>query len=154
MFVFFIFDIVLFGLFVVYSDGQLKLFVCFIKKFVVWKFCNGVGCFVCKELGCECLIYMMLLFFILYEGDFGEGGIIFIIIMCSYGIDSDLNFWVIECLKIGQVCVVQDVGENVELLYFVENCEVVEFWLVRNGYSCVCFEEIIVDEVGVDVVEG
>jgi len=61
---------------------------------------------------------------------------------------------VIERPKIGQVRVVQDVGENVELLHLAENHEAAELWLARNGYSRARLEEITADEAGADAVEG
>lgn len=149
-----IFDIVPLGSLVAYSDGQPKPPTRFTKKLAAWKSRNGAGRLVRKEPGRERPTYTTPPSFTLHEGDFGEGGIILITIMRSYGIDSDLNFRVIERPKIGQVRVVQDVGENVELLHLAENREAAELWLVRNGYSRARLEEITADEVGADAVEG
>ena len=107
-----------------------------------------------KEPGRERPTYTTPPSFTLHEGDFGEGGIILITIMRSYGIDSDLSFRVVERPKIGQVRVVQDVGENVELLHLAENHEAAELWLARNGYTRARLEEITADEAGADAVEG
>ena len=70
------------------------------------------------------------------------------------GIDSDLTFRVIERPKLGQVRVVQDVGENAELLHLAENRDAAELWLAKTGYSRARLEEITADEVGADAIEG
>ena len=149
-----IFDIAPLGSLVAYSDGQPKPPARFTKKLAAWKTRNGVGRLVRKEPGCERPTYTTPPSFTLHEGDFGEGGIILITVMRSYGIDSDLNFRVIERPKIGQVRVVQDVGENVELLHLAENHEAAELWLARTGYSRARLDEITADEVGADAIEG
>lgn len=156
MFVMIIIDIVLFGVLICYIDGSFKLLVCFIKKFVIWECLNGVGCFVKKELVWVYLIWMVLVFFMLYEGNFFLDGVIFVIIMCSYLVDSCLIFEVVEELKLGQVCVFLDFGGNIELLYLVEFIIVVEFWIVREGYCNVWLEIVGVEDDervgGVDLV--
>ena len=149
-----IFDIAPLGSLVAYSDGQQKPPARFTKKLAAWKSRNGVGRLIRKEPARERPTYTSPPSFTLHEGDFGEGGIILITIMRSYGIDSDLSFRVVERPKIGQVRVVQDVGENVELLHLAENHEAAELWLARNGYSRARLEEITADEAGADAVEG
>ena len=149
-----IFDIVPLGSLVAYSDGQPKPPARFTKKLAAWKSRNGAGRLVRKEPGRERPTYTTTPSFTLHEGDFGEGGIILITVMRSYGIDSELSFRVIERPKIGQVRVVQDVGENVELLHLAEDHEAAELWLARKGYSRARLEEITADEVGADTIEG
>jgi hypothetical protein len=149
-----IFDIAPLGSLVEYSDGQPKPPARFTKKLATWKSRNGVGRLVRKEPARERPTYTTPPSFTLHEGDFGEAGIILITVMRSYGIDSDLRFRVIERPKIGQVRVVQDVGENVELLHLAENREAAELWLTRKGYSRARLEEVTADDVSVDVVEG
>ena len=107
-----------------------------------------------KEPGRERPTYTTPPSFTLHEGDFGEGGIILITVMRSCGIDSDLSFRVIERPKIGQVRVLQDVGENVELLHLAEDREAAELWLASKGYSRARLEEITGDEVSAAAIEG
>lgn len=149
-----IFDIAPLGSLVSYSDGQPKPPARFSRKLAAWNSRDGIGRLVCKEPGRERPTYMTPPSFTLHEGDFGEGGNILITVMRSYGIDSDLRFRVIERPKIGQVRVVQDVGENVELLHLAEDREAAEPWLARAGYSRARIEEITADEVGADAIEG
>lgn len=92
--------------------------------------------------------------FTLHEGNFGQGGVILVTIMRTYGVDSDLTFRVIAHPKVGQIRVVQDIGENIELLHLAENREAAELWLAKAGYSRSRLETITADEVGADVIEG
>mgnify|MGYP001481572161 CR=1 FL=1 len=149
-----IFDIAPLGSLVSYSDNQPKPPTRFTKKLAAWKSRNGVGRLVRKEPARERPTYTSPPYFTLHEGDFGEGGIILVTIMRTYSIDSDLTFRVIERPKIGQVRVVQDIGENVELLHLAENRDAAELWLAKGRYSRACLEEVTADEVGADVVEG
>lgn len=149
-----IFDIVPLGSLVAYSDGQPKPPARFTKKLAAWKSRDGVGRLVRKTPGRERPTYTTPPSFTLHEGDFGTDGIILITVMRSYGIDSDLRFRVIERPKIGQVRVLQDVGENVELLHLAESRVAAELWLARNGYSRARLEEITADELGADAIEG
>lgn len=92
--------------------------------------------------------------FILHEGDFSSGGIVLVTVARTYGIDSDLHFRVVERPRVGQVRVVQQVGENVELLHLADDREAAELWLAKAGYSRARLEEVTADEVGADAVEG
>ena len=92
--------------------------------------------------------------FTLNEGNFGQGGSILVTVMRTYGIDSDLTFRVVERPRVGQVRVVQDVGDNVELLHLAENREAAELWLAKARHSRARLEDVTADEVGADVVEG
>lgn len=149
-----IFDIAPLGSLVAYSDGRPKPPARFTKKLAAWKSRNGVGRLVRKTPGCERPTYTTPPSFTLHEGDFGGVGIILITVMRSYSTDSDLRFRVIERPKIGQVRVVQDVGENVELLHLAESREVAELWLAQKGYCRARLEEITADKVGADAIEG
>lgn len=149
-----IFDIVPLGSLVAYSDGQPKPPTRFTKKLAAWKSRNGAGRLVRKELARERPTYTTTSSFTLHESEFGEDGTILITVMRSYGIDSDLSFQVIERPKIGQVRVVQDVRENVELLHLAADREAAELWLAKNGYSRARLDEITSDEAGADAVEG
>lgn len=149
-----IFDIAPLGSLVAYSDGQPKPPARFTKKLAAWKSRNGVGRLVRKAPGRERPTYTSPPSFTLHEGDFGQGGIILITVMRNYGIDSDLTFQVVERPKIGQFRVMQDVGDDTELLHLAENREAAELWVASKGYSRARLEEVTADEVGTDVVEG
>lgn len=149
-----IFDVAPLGSLVAYSDGTAKPPARFTRKLAAWERRNGAGRLVRKEPARERPTYSSPPCFTLHEGDFGEGGIILVTIMRTYGIDSDLTFRVVERPKVGQVRVLQDVGENAELIHLAQNREAAELWLAKAGYSGVRLEEVTADEIGADVVEG
>ncbi|MGB3830311.1 MAG: hypothetical protein WA975_00435 [Mesorhizobium sp.] len=142
------------GSLVAYSDGAPKPPARFTKKLAAWERRNGVGRLVRKEPGRERPTYSSPPCFTLREGDFSAGGIILVTVMHTYGIDSDLRFRVVERPKVGQVRVVQNVGDNVELLHLADNQEAAELWLAKAGYTRARLDEVTADEVGADFVEG
>ena len=148
------FDVAPLGALIEYADGQPKPPARFTKKLAAWELRNGVGRLVRKEPMRERPTYTSPPCFTLHEGNFGQGGIILVTVMRTYGIDSDLTFRVVERPRVGQVRIVQDIGENVELLHLAENREAAELWLEKAGYSRARIETITADEVGADVIEG
>ncbi|WP_011583128.1 MULTISPECIES: hypothetical protein [Chelativorans] len=149
-----IFDCAPLGSLVTYSDGAPKPPTRFTKKLAAWERRNGVGRLVRKEPGRERPTYSSPPCFTLREGDFSAGGIILVTVMHTYGIDSDLQFRVVERPKVGQVRVVQNVGDNVELLHLADNREAAELWLAKSGYTRARLDDVTADEVGADAVEG
>lgn len=149
-----IFDCAPLGSLVAYSDGAPKPPARFTKKLAAWERRNGVGRLVRKEPGRERPTYSSPPCFTLREGDFSSGGIILVTVMHTYGIDSDLQFRVVERPKVGQVRVVQNVGDSVELLHLADDTEAAELWLAKAGYTRARLEEVTADEVGADAVEG
>lgn len=149
-----VFDVAPLGSLIAYADGQPKPPARFTKKLAAWERRNGVGRLVRKEPARERPTYSSPPYFTLHEGNFGQSGIILVTVMRTYGIDSDLIFRVIERPRVGQVRVVQDIGDSVELLHLAENREAAELWLAKAGYSRARLETIAADEVIADVIEG
>ena len=149
-----IFDLAPLGSLVAYSDGAPKPPTRFTKKLAAWERRNGVGRLVRKEPGRERPTYSSPPCFTLREGDFSSGGIILVTVMHTSGIDSDLQFRVVERPKVGQVRVVQNVGDSVELLHLADDTEAAELWLAKAGYTRARLDEVTADEVGADAVEG
>ena len=149
-----IFDCAPLGSLVAYSDGTPKPPARFTKKLAAWERNNGVGRLVRKEPGRERPTYSSPPCFTLHEGDFSSGGIILVMVTRTYGIDSDLRFRVVERPKVGQVRVLQNVGDNVELLHLADDREAAELWLAKAGYTRARLDEVTADEVGADAVEG
>lgn len=149
-----VFDIAPLGALIAYTDGQLKPPSRFTRKLAAWERRNGVGRLIRKEPARERPTYSSPPCFTLHEGNFGQGGIILVTVMRTYGIDSDLTFRVVERPRVGQVRVVQDIGDNVELLHLAETQEAAELWLAKAGYSRARLETITANEVGADVIEG
>lgn len=149
-----IFYIAPLGSLVAYASGEPKPPARFTRKLAAWERRNGVGRLVRKEPLRERPTYSSPPCFTLHEGNFGQGGIILITVMRTYSIDSDLTFRVVDRPKVGQVRVLQDIGENVELLHLAENREAAELWLAKAGYSRARLEDVTADDVGADVIEG
>lgn len=142
------------GSLVSYSDNQPKPPARFVKKRAAWKSRNGVGRLIRKQPARERPTYTSPPSFTLHEGDFGKDGIVIVTIMRTYDITSDLTFKVIDRPKVGQVRVVQNVGDNVELLHLADSRDAAELWLTKEGHSRSSFEDVTADEVSADVVEG
>lgn len=142
------------GSLVSYSDNQPKPPARFVKKLAAWKSRNGVGRLIRKQPARERPTYSSPPSFTLHEGDFGKDGIVIVTIMRTYDITSDLTFKVIDRPKVGQVRVVQNVGDNVELLHLADSRDAAELWLAREGHCRSSFEDVTADEVSADVVEG
>ena len=112
-----IFDIAPLGSLIAYSDGTPRPPARFTRKLAAWERRNGTGRLVRKVPARERPTYFAPPCFTLHEGSFGQDGIILVSVMRTYGIDSDLRFRVIERPAIGQVRVLQSVGDGVELLH-------------------------------------
>ncbi|BCH27833.1 hypothetical protein [Mesorhizobium sp. L-8-3] len=149
-----IFDIVPLGSLIAYSDGTPRPPARFTRKLAAWERRNGIGRLVRKEPARERPTYVSPPCFTLHEGTFGQNGIILVSVMRTYGIDSDLKFRVIERPAIGQVRVLQTVGDGIELLHLAESREAAELWLTRNRHDNARIDEVTADEVSADAVEG
>jgi len=141
------------GSLVRYFDGTPKPPARFTKKLAAWQRRNGVGRLVRKEPARERPTYSSPPCFTLHEGNFSSGGVIIVTVMRTHSLDSDLSFEIIERPRIGQVRVLQQIGDNMELLHLAENREAAELWLVKTGYGA-RLEEVTADEVSADVIEG
>jgi hypothetical protein len=149
-----ILDLAPLGALVAYSDGAPKPPARFTKKLAAWERNNGVGRLVRKEPARERPTYSSPPCFTLREGDFTSGGIILVTVMRTYTIDSALRFRVLERPRIGQVRVVQTIGDNVELLHLADDHEAAELWLAKAGYTRARLEAVTADEVSADAIEG
>jgi len=141
------------GSLVRYSDGTPKPPARFTKKLAAWERRNGVGRLVRKEPARERPSYSSPPCFTLHEGNFASSGVILVTVMRTHSLDSDLAFEIVERPRIGQVRVLQQVGDNMELLHLAANREAAELWLAKAGYNA-RLEEVTADEVGADIIEG
>ncbi|RUV74843.1 MAG: hypothetical protein EOR30_04085 [Mesorhizobium sp.] len=149
-----IFDIAPLGSLIAYSDGMPRPAARFTKKLAGWERRNGTGRLVRKEPARERPTYTSPPCFTLHEGTFGQNGIILVSVMRTYCIDSDLRFRVIERPRMGQVRVLQAMGDGEELLHLAESRDAAELWLARNGHHQARIEEVTADELSADAVEG
>lgn len=137
-----------------YSDGTAQPPARFNKKLAGWKNRNGAGRLVRKEPHRDRSTYTSPASFTLHEGDFGNAGVTVLKVYRTYSVDSDLDFKIAERPAIGAVRVLQDHGDNAELLHLAENRDAAERWLTQHRYSKVRLEEVTADEVAADIIEG
>lgn len=72
----------------------------------------------------------------------------------NFSLDSDLSFEVIEQPLPGNVRILEEYGKNSILIYLAENKEDAERWLEESRHINVRLEEVGVDEICADFVEG
>lgn len=149
-----ILDIAPLGSLVAYSDEAPRPPGSRAKQRAAWERRNGVGRLVRKEPARERPTYSCSPCFILHEAAFGPDGAMIESVMRTYSLDSDLRFRVIERPRVGQVRVIQQVGDNIELLHLAENRDAAELWLAKAGHSRARLEEVTAGEVSADAVEG
>lgn len=137
-----------------YCDDTPKPPVRFKRKFRAWESRNGSGRLVRKEPPRERPTYDAPAYFTLHEGDFGQAGTIVVSVRRTYSVESDLSFEIVERPAIGNVRVLQSLGDSPELLHLARDRESAERWLASNRYSRAYLEEVTADEVGADVIEG
>lgn len=149
-----IYDCASLGSVIRYSDDTPKPPTRFRKKLSAWESRNGTGRLIRKEPSRARATYSSPACFTLHEGDFGQGGIIVVSVRRTWSVESDLRFEIVERPAVGMVSVLQDLGDSPELLHLARNREVGKRWLASNQYSRAYLEEVSVDEVGADVIEG
>ncbi|MGO4841759.1 hypothetical protein AB4144_56805, partial [Rhizobiaceae sp. 2RAB30] len=89
----------------------------------------------------------------MHEGNFASGAVILVTVMRTHSVDSDLSFEIVERPAIDVVRVLQQIGDNSELLHLAQDREAAELWLAKAGYSSAKLEEVTAEEVVADVVE-
>lgn len=137
-----------------YSDGTLKPPARFSRKLAAWDNRNGTGRLVRKEPARDRPNLTSPASITLHEGDFGSGGVVVLTVRRTYSVDSDLCFEIVERPAVGAVRILQEYGDNAELLHLAESHEAADRWLTQHRYSNVLLNEVTEDEVGADVVEG
>lgn len=149
-----ILDIAPLGSLVAYSDSAPRPPGSRAKQRAAWERRNGAGRLVRKEPARERPTHASPPCFTLHEAAFGPDGTVIESVMRTYSLDSDLRFRVVERPTVGQVRIIQQVGDNVELLHLAEDHAAAELWLARAGHSRALLEEVTADEVSADAVEG
>jgi hypothetical protein len=141
------------GALIRYSDGTPKPPARFSRKLADWERRNGLGRLVRKSPPRDRPTYSAPASITLNEGNF-PGGVILVTVMRSHSVDSDLRFQIVERPAIGMVRILQQIGDDDELLHLADSREAADLWLAKTGYRNAHLEEVTADEVGADVVEG
>lgn len=148
-----IFDTAPLGALVRYFDGTPRPPARFKKKLAAWRQRNGIGRLTRKQPARERPTYVAPPSFTLHEGGVGDGSVIIVTVSRTFSLDSDLRFEIVEHPPVGAIRVLQEIGDDAELLHLAESREAAELWLARNRYSRARIEEISPDEVAADTIE-
>lgn len=148
-----IFDTAPLGALVRYFDGTPRPPARFAKKLAAWRQRNGVGRLTRKQPARERPTYVSPPSFTLHEGDFAAGDVIIVTVSRTFPLDSDLRFAIVEHPPLGAVRILQDMGENAELLHLATSREAAELWLATNRYSRARIEDVSADEAAADAIE-
>ena len=124
------------------------------KKLAVWKTRNSSGRLIRKEDSRTLGNYTAPTSFTLHEGDIGNRGTIVVTILRTFGVDSTLNFTVIERPPIGSIRVFDRPSPSQELIHLAADREAAEAWLKLHRHPLAVLEEVTADEVAADHVEG
>ncbi|KQT62086.1 MULTISPECIES: hypothetical protein [unclassified Aureimonas] len=149
-----IFDAAPLGALVRYFDGTSRPPARFAKKLAAWRQCNGIGRLTRKQPARERPTFVSPPSFTLHEGDFGDGSVIIVTVSRTFPLHSDLRFEIAEHPPLGAIRVLQEIGNDAELLHLAESREAAELWLARNRYSRARIEEVSADEAAADTIEG
>lgn len=137
------------GSIISFSDGTPMPPERFKNKLRTWKGNNGRGQLVRKRAE-----HLSPASFTLHETDLAADAVIIMRVYKTYSVDSALNFEIIEQPKIGQVRVLQTLGDDEELLHLADSRIAAEHWLEKSGYRNVRLEEVTADEVAAANIEG
>lgn len=142
------------GAIIAWSDGQPRPPERHRKKLSAWESNNSKGRLICKQGERGIGNVTLSATFTLHEGDLGEGGVVVIRVHRSFSLDSSLQFTIIERPAVGSVRIFDRAGEGAELVHLAPHRAEAEEWLTRHGYPRAVLDEISVDEVAADMVEG
>ncbi|MET3523811.1 hypothetical protein [Mesorhizobium abyssinicae] len=124
------------------------------EAFAAWKKRNGVGWLVRRSPPRPDMTWSSSGTITLQQGGFPMDLDATIAARQDFSLDSDLSFHVIEQPLPGSVRILQVYGTNSILIYLAENWENAEIWLEESRHINVRLEEIGVDEICADFVEG
>jgi len=149
-----IYDLAPIGSIVAWSDGTPRPPERFTKKLTAWQTRNSKGRLIRKEGPRALGNYTSPASLTLHEADLGGSGVVAMQVHRTFGIDSDLNFKVLERPPVGSVRVFDRAGPAAELVHLAENRLAAVTWLKAHGYPNAVLDEVSADEVAADHVEG
>lgn len=142
------------GSIISWSDGTPRPPERHSKKLAVWKTRNSSGRLIRKEHSRALGGYTAPASCTLHEGDIGSRGTIVVSILRTFGVDSTLNFTVIERPPIGSIRVFDRPSPSQELIHLAADRQAAEAWLKLHRHPLAVLEEVTADEVAADHVEG
>lgn len=142
------------GSIIAWSDGMSRPPERHRKKLSAWKSNNSSGRLIRKQEHRAVGDTSLPRDFTLHEADHGAGGVIAIRVHRTFSSDSTLRFSVLERPALGSVRVFNREGDGAELVYLAAHRADADEWLSRHGYPRAVRDEVTVDELAADVVEG
>ncbi|KKB07192.1 hypothetical protein VE25_19380 [Devosia geojensis] len=149
-----IYDLVPLGSIIRYSDGTPRPPERHRKKLSAWESANSGGRLIRKTPARQAGQYSSPAHFTLHEGDYGSGSVVVLRVHKSFSVDCGLKFVVNSRPAPGSIQVFDRAGEGAELVYLAASRQDAETWLQSHGYPNAVLEEVSVDTVAADAVEG
>ncbi|MFG1239895.1 MULTISPECIES: hypothetical protein [Xanthobacteraceae] len=141
-----IYDTAPLGAIIRFSDGRPRPPARFTRKLTAWERSNGIGRlirksppFVTGRLASPATIT-------LHEGDISSANVVLVIVHRTYGVDSALQFEVIDVPKPDSWRIVRPYGEAVELLHLANDRAAADAWLRQNRHPQARIERV--DDLG------
>lgn len=149
-----IYDLVPLGSIVRFSDGAPRPAERHHRKLSAWESNNSGGRLIRKWPEKRTGATVIPASFALHIGDYGGDGVVLLRHHCSFNVTSNLDFTVVELPKIGSVLVLERPGESAELVHVAESRAAAEIWLQSHGYPDAVIEDVTVDAIAREAVEG
>lgn len=118
-----------------YSNGKPRPPARFRRKLRAWEHENGMGRLVERYPGYASASFTSPPHFMLHLGDYGSQGTIVLTVRRAYGLDSDLQFEIVETPRAGAVRILTSVDGRDELRHLASNMVAAETWMQVNRYS-------------------
>jgi hypothetical protein len=119
-----------------------------------WKKCNGAGWLVRCTPPRSSIIWSTAGAISLLPGEFQMDLDAAIAACEAFPLDSDLSFEIVRRPLAGEVRVLQEYGAHSILLYLAANMADARRWVEESGHINIRLEEVCVEEICADVVEG
>lgn len=118
-----------------YSNGKPRPPERFRRKLRAWEHENGMGRLVERYPGYASGSFSSPPHFMLHLGNYGSQGTVVLTVRRAYGLDSDLQFEIVETPRPGSVRILTSVEGRDELRHLASNVAAAEAWMRVNRYS-------------------
>ncbi|MFG1377313.1 hypothetical protein V5G24_21160 [Xanthobacter sp. VTT E-85241] len=137
-----IYDTAPLGALIRFSDGTPRPPARFTRKLAAWRRSNGVGRLIRKSPAFGTGRFSGIATITLHEGDISSADIVLVIVHRTHGVDSALQFEVIDIPKAARWRIVRPYGEAVELLHLADDRAAADAWLRQNRHPEARIEQI------------
>ena len=149
-----IFEHAALGSIIHYSDGTQRPPERHRRKLDAWEKRNNGGRLVRKQSQRRIGNSVLPACITLHKGDYGSGEFIVLRVFQTFSVDSDLTFTVAEQPAVGSVLVLNNAGEDPELVHVAATRQSAEEWLKTHGYPGAVLQELSTEDRSVDAGEG